>query len=868
MPSSPITNNPGILGDDELVQSFVVRKQSLELILEALRENLNSSGANRNVLIIGPRGTGKTMLVRRAAAEIRSNPSYNLRWYPIVFGEESYSVSTPGEFWLEALFHLASETGDNRLNKAWMELHQELDEARLRERTLGLLFDFSDREKRRLLIIVENLNMLIGEQMSHEAAWELRHTLLNESRLMLLGTAISRFDEIISESYAWFEMFTIHDLPPLGLSECNMLWESVSGSSLEQGPLKAVRILTGGNPRLLSLLASFAVNHSFYQLMDQLVRLIDDHTEYFKSHLDSLATKERKVFVALLDCWDPVSSAEISKRTRLGVNEASALLNRLVQHGAVEVAKQKGRRKLYQAAERLYNIYYLMRRRGRPEGRVRAAVNFMVLYYKGQELAARMGDLAREACTLPEQDRKDHYLAYAEILRQKRDLRQRIITCTPLEFLRFSSIPSNIRDLSKEALLSKIVSLSIQGKLREAEESIRELIEEDAHNAIYWNTLGGILREDKSRLEEAEQACRKATDIEPDEPHFWSNLALVLSEENRHEQCTEALNKAIGLDPKSVEHWCNLASEYIALKQYSEAEPIIRKVIELDPLHEHAWGKLGIILFELEKYSEAKQAFLKQLELTPDQAFTWRSLGVVEIYLDEKSDAERAFRKAIELDPNEPEYCSDLGHLLIDIESEKAEEFWTKALELHSELIGCATHLLVIHEKRGADQQTLLREASDWIDRSQRKASLLSWMARFIMKFDDALPQAESWAREAYSKDKGVAITENLMLVLALSGKWKEAIQISSPVLAASATEDELQNSMISFAINAAAAGYSREILKQLSSSKGADSFEPLMVGLQIHNGESPIVAKEIMEIAQDIVKSIQEASAHLEKRD
>src|SRR5437899_13012553 len=98
MSVSQITYNPGILGESELVRSFVVRQKSLELILEAIGENSTSS-ANRHLLIIGPRGIGKTMLVRRAAAAVRSDPELARQWYPLVVGVESYPVSTPGEFW-------------------------------------------------------------------------------------------------------------------------------------------------------------------------------------------------------------------------------------------------------------------------------------------------------------------------------------------------------------------------------------------------------------------------------------------------------------------------------------------------------------------------------------------------------------------------------------------------------------------------------------------------------------------------------------------------------------------------------------------------------------------------------------------------
>jgi len=359
-----LTYNPGILGDEELTRSFVVRQESLELALEALRENAASQAMNRHLLVVGPRGIGKTMLARRVAAEVRSNPAYGSRWYPLVFGEESYPVSTPGEFWLEALFHLAEQTGEGQWKKGVEELRREPDEARLRERALGQLLDFAHQEDKRLLLVVENLNMLLGEQMDQDSAWVLRHALTNQPRLMLLGTATTRFEETSNVDRAWFEMFSMHELKPLDPEECRTLWLSAAGASLEPSPLRAIRILTGGNPRLLTILAGFAANRSFRELMDHLVQLIDDHTEYFKSHLDGLAARERKVFVGLLDHWDPVGAAELAGLTRLGVNEVSSLLGRLVDRGAVEVVERKPRRKLYQAAERLYNIYYLMRRRG------------------------------------------------------------------------------------------------------------------------------------------------------------------------------------------------------------------------------------------------------------------------------------------------------------------------------------------------------------------------------------------------------------------------------------------------------------------------------------------------------------------------
>ena len=124
MVTAPFKYNPGVLGDNELVRSFVVRHKCLELILEALRENAGAVSSNRHLLVVGPRGIGKTMLVRRVAAEVRCNPDYGNVWFPIVYGEEPYQVGSSGEFWLEALFHLSDHRGGPKLDRTLDELRE------------------------------------------------------------------------------------------------------------------------------------------------------------------------------------------------------------------------------------------------------------------------------------------------------------------------------------------------------------------------------------------------------------------------------------------------------------------------------------------------------------------------------------------------------------------------------------------------------------------------------------------------------------------------------------------------------------------------------------------------------------------------
>jgi hypothetical protein len=267
--------------------------------------------------------------------------------------------------------------------------------------------DFADRQKKRLLLVVENLNMLLVEQIGADQSWDLRHTLLNEPRIMLLGTAPSRSDEIDNAGKAMFDLFKIHYLDPLTTQEAKILWEYLIEEGIEENKIRPLQILTGGNPRLMAIISSFAVGASFRELMKQLTSLIDEYTTYFKSNIESLPSLERKVFVTLANIWEPAEAARVAREARIDVNKASSLLKRLESRGSVSITKSSGRKKSYQVTERLYNIYHLMRISGKQSDRVRAVVDFMINFYETEELANKISQLTKEALRLEPAERRD-----------------------------------------------------------------------------------------------------------------------------------------------------------------------------------------------------------------------------------------------------------------------------------------------------------------------------------------------------------------------------------------------------------------------------------------------------------------------------
>ena len=200
------------------------------------------------------------------------------------------------------------------------------------------------------------------------------------------ATATSRFEGLDDATEPFFELFRSERLDRLDTVESRRLWRVVSGDDVPAREIRPLQILTGGSPRLLVFVADFARHRSLRQLMEQLVRLIDDHTEYFRSHLEGFAKTERRVYLAILDLWQPSTPREITTRARLDVRTVSTMLSRLVNRGAV-IAEGGGRKRLYSGAERLYGIYYKLRRERDDAAVVSNLIRFMAVFYSAPELA-------------------------------------------------------------------------------------------------------------------------------------------------------------------------------------------------------------------------------------------------------------------------------------------------------------------------------------------------------------------------------------------------------------------------------------------------------------------------------------------------
>ena len=801
-------------------------------------------------------------------AEINRQAELSERWYPLIFSEESYEVITPGEFWLKAIFHLGQQTKDPR----WQAMYEEFgaqwqDEQTMRERALGQLMAFADEQGKRLLLIVENFGALLADQISDDDAWKLRHTLQNEPRVMLLATASSRFDEIDHSGKAMYEQFRVHHLHPLDRDDCRVLWQSLTGELLEGDRVRPIQILTGGNLRLLTILSAFGDRLSLRRLMGDLVGLVDEHTEYFKSHLDALPPVERKVYLALAERWDPSTARDVAVTARLDINRTSSLLRRLVDRGAVTTLDEPGRTKWYQVSERMYNVYYLFRRRGSPAQRVRAVVRFMISFYQPDQLVTVARRIADEVPGLEPSQREDHYQVYCDLMNHLPDdsYCKELLEVARGKFADLEDVPDSLaRMIHPPTVADEVVDV-----LARFVEITEEVV------GIYHEAKGPIekamLHVEKGRFQEAEMECRKALEVAPDSALLWGCLGLLLHQVlSRFEEAEQAYREAVEIEPQFTRVWAQLgALLHDHLSRFQEAEEAYRKAIQVGP------NQVSQILEKLDGTLRAVRSFFKKVEEACGKAVTKNQetahdLAQFGLHLNEllsRFDAlAQFFRELFEIGEEERvQVWARLAELLHDKPSrfDDAEEACRNALEIDPQNRRARRAMLSVLLRQSERREEALRFAENAVVQSPDDPLLLIVVALGLYKTGEksCLERALAWAQQAVDLEPDDGYCQyTLAIIQCALGNLQDALNTAEKYLAdenaVGQTIDEATNLLF---VELAARGEAAGALRVLIDSPSCGQLEPLVVGIRIFLGEDVKVAAEIKEIGLDVAQRIEQ---------
>jgi hypothetical protein len=409
--------NPHLLNKEELIGLFAARRKLLDQLLEDL-SRCRPGEAPQHHLLVGLRGMGKTMLLRRLHFAVEDDPELAETWLPLAFPEEQYNVGRLSDLWLncidalgDVLERLGHGAEAERLD-ADLEALLDLEEERRARETLALLLATAGGLERRLVLLIDNID-LIFERIPDQA-WTLREVLSEEPAILLIGASARALESSYKYDQPFYDFFQIHELGGLNLEETTEVLRRYAERWRNEAVLKIVReqperirtlhTLTGGNPRTLALLYNILGRGLDGDVRTDLESLLDLCTPPYKARLEALPTQRQRVLHALAVHWHPASAAAVAGELRLDVNATSSQLSRLVKDGLVEAVPYDPQTKTgFQLADRFFNIWYLMRATRRARRRLIWLVEFLKMFYSQEIICSHVLDhLAREYTLLAE----------------------------------------------------------------------------------------------------------------------------------------------------------------------------------------------------------------------------------------------------------------------------------------------------------------------------------------------------------------------------------------------------------------------------------------------------------------------------------
>lgn len=387
------TYTPSNTDPELLKRIFVQREKLLERIVDRLSRSM-ATGDKHHILLIGPRGCGKTNLVSLAVWELQKNPQLadcmRIAW----LGEDDSFTSL-----IHLAFGIASQLAKEYPSEFPADFKTAVrglpnDDAALAvlQSTVGRL------GARNLLLVTENMDQTfhsLGD--SGQKKW--RAFLQETRKIATLATAQQLFSGVSDRNEAFFGFFDIQHLKPLSVDEAVELITRISvehsnrelirylKSAEGQFRIRALHYLAGGNHRMYVLLSEFLTKESLDDLVAAFDSLANDMTPFFQERIRALPDQQRQLVQCLCDAQGALTVKEIASETFIDERVCSKQLGNLKDKGYVR-SERRGKESYYDMSEPLMRLCLEVKnQRGRP---LRLLARFLRAWFPVTELESKL----------------------------------------------------------------------------------------------------------------------------------------------------------------------------------------------------------------------------------------------------------------------------------------------------------------------------------------------------------------------------------------------------------------------------------------------------------------------------------------------
>lgn len=744
----------------ERLERMLVARRPLVDLLEKRAKALINKGTLSQTLLIGPRGSGKTHMLKVFFNRVWNNPKRKEKIVVAYMVEDEYGIDTFLDL-LIRIFNAFMRWYENDETKQLAEEIEKLKRTNPDQResfAIDILNQYLNG--RDLLIIIENLNDIF-QGLGKEGQARLRDYIQQYNSTAIFASSQALFSDIQQEDKPFQNFFNITHLKKLSYEEAMLLVNALAEEEkLEdfktfldtprgKANVHAVFDLTQGNHRLLVTFFDFLKAEYKSDLAEAFLHTIDKLKPYYESYFKLLSPQQQKIVQYLSSKRKPVTGKEISLNSFIPHTTVSKQMSELQKLGYVESTKV-GKEAYYEIAEPMLRLAFEINEN--KKGIISIFIDFLTQLYEVEEITKRylrfkfLSDFQsdntkslfqREATFYKEALSKVKALdldGHEKVLQKITSLPERE---TYIKNIVFDQARSNLSEHEHE-----LQSLIAQDKLNEALELLQRLESSSSQIPLYYFVKGFVLH----RLFEFSSALKSYNIYikqKPKDYRAWHNIGMIQFELNEFYEAITSFSRAISLNEKLYDTLVNIGVCYERIGNIELAEQNYRKAIDLgqnhsestinliklyyynnrtqeseklaselvqnEPFHTEALYYYGLSLRANTKINEAKKVFEETLEIDPNQPESIFLLGIILFDEGKYPLALEKFQKAIQIEPDSAQYWYHLGITLYRLDSyQESLNALQKSNSLEPEHFYTLSMIANVHHQLNDDRNAIL----------------------------------------------------------------------------------------------------------------------------------------------------------------
>lgn len=676
--------------DIERLEQTLIGRRNIADWLEKQAMNFARNGQPMRELLIGPRGSGKTHLLRVLYHRIAEQPEVQQDVVIAYMSEDEYGIDTYLDLLLRIFKAFTRLTRSDEMKNKIAEHIEQLKRTAPEQRipyAERYLLEFL--QGRRLLVLIENLNDIfagIGED--GQSQW--RDFIQTHDNTGVVSTSQAIFKDVNNRSKPFFGYFHITYLPKLSFDDALELMQTLASYDQRQdllehlktdegrGNLRAIYELTEGNHRLLVTFYNFLKTDFKCELSRAFLLTLDKLKPYYESFLKLLPYQLQKIIQYLALQRIPQTGSQIAQNCFLQATTVSKQMSELRRLGYVDVHKE-GRDAYYEITEPLLRICIEVNEDH--DGIIKLFVDFLGRLYSAPDLKkgflryALLQDLVNPELRNNYRDEAKYFgraiEVYVDGWKLSSEQQEEVLSLKTIEE-RERLIEEIVRE-SENFDIKKFMLMIGEGKHDAAENTLRPFSKDEKITYYGWYNLG-VVYQRQGNIDRAIIAYQKSIEAKPRCEKAWNNLGVLLLEKKEFEKAENAFQKAMEIKPELSDSMYNLGLLYFERNEFERAEESYKRTIQVNPNSDMAWFNLGILYKRIGLNAEAETAYKKSIELSPTKDQAWNNLGNLYVDQMEFEKAKSAFNKALEISPERPETWFNLGMLYVktnDLEKAK-----------------------------------------------------------------------------------------------------------------------------------------------------------------------------------------------------